>query len=230
MGETMKSRALKVTVIAIVAILGALALVAIVGLSLLQVRTASLHDDWQSARQDVKLSAPMQVEGVEVITHDVSCGYAVIEMFSAWDDGDVTEESLYDEYGKVVTSTGQSFCDEMNKQFPNYKTTMRKNLTDTELLRAVHSSLEAGVPVPLEWAAKSGDEWTLHYSIVTGMDLEGDKVTVANPYGYVEELPVGEFLSRTSFESYEDMPLFLKLGFAFGIFEQNTVFVPERVS
>ena len=55
-------------------------------------------------------------------------------------------------------------------------------------------------------------------------------MTVANPYGYVEELPVGEFLSRTSFESYEDMPLFLKLGFAFGIFEQNTVFVPERVS
>ena len=230
MGETMKSRALKVTVIAIVAILGALALVAIVGLSLLQVRTASLHDDWQSARQDVKLSAPVQVEGVEVITQDVSCGYAVIEMFSAWNGGDVTEESLYDEYGKVVTSTGQSFCDEMNKQFPNYKTTMRKNLTDTELLRAVRSSLEAGVPVPFEWAAKSGDEWTLHYSIVTGMDLEGDKVTVANPYGYVEELPVGEFLSRTSFESYEDMPLFLKLGFAFGIFEQNTVFVPERVS
>ena len=226
----MKSRALKVTVIAIVAILGALALVAIVGLSLLQVRTASLHDDWQSVRQDAQLAVPVQVKGVEVITQDVSCGYAVIEMFSAWDGGDVTEESLYDEYGKVVTSTGQSFCDEMNKQFPNYKTTMRKNLTDTELLRAVHSSLEAGVPVPFEWAAKSGDEWTLHYSIVTGMDLEGDKVTVANPYGYVEELPVSEFLSRTSFEAYEDMPLFLKLGFAFGIFEQNAVFVPERVS
>ena len=226
----MKSRALKVIVIAIAAILGVLVVIAIAGLSLLQVRTASLHDDWQSVRQDAQLAVPVQVEGVEVITQDVSCGYAVIEMFSAWDGGDVTEESLYDEYGKVVTSTGQSFCDEMNKQFPNYKTTMRKNLTDTELLRAVHSSLEAGVPVPLEWAAKSGDEWTLHYSIVTGMDLEGDKVTVANPYGYVEELPVGEFLSRTSFESYEDMPLFLKLGFAFGIFEQNTVFVPERVS
>ena len=226
----MKSRALKVTVIAIAAILGVLVVIAIVGLSLLQVRTASLHDDWQSVRKDVQLAAPVQVEGVEVITQDVSCGYAVIEMFSAWDGGDVTEESLYDEYGKVVTSTGQSFCDEMNKRFPSYKTTMRKNLTDMELLRAVHSSLEVGVPVPFEWAAKSGDEWTLHYSIVTGMDLQGDRVTVANPYGYVEELPIGEFLSRTSFEAYEDMPLFLKLGFAFGIFEQNTVFVPERVS
>ena len=74
MGEIMKSRALKVTVIAIVAILGVLVCVIVGALSLLQVRTASLHDDWQSARQDAKLAVPVQVEGVEVITQDVSCG------------------------------------------------------------------------------------------------------------------------------------------------------------
>ena len=221
---------LKRVAVTLVAVIGVLACVVAIALVMLQVRTDALHDDHSAMTADARYSAPVNVEGVEVITQDVSCGYAVIEMFSAWNGGDVTEESLYDEYGKVVTSTGQSFCDEMNKRFPNYKTTMRKNLTDTELLRAVHSSLEAGVPVPFEWAAKSGDEWTLHYSIVTGMNLECDKVTVANPYGYVEELPVGEFLSRTSFEAYEDMPLLLKLGFAFDIFEQNTVFVPERVS
>ena len=226
----MGNRVLKRVAVILVAVIGVLACIVAIALVMLQVRTDALHDDYSAMTADARYSVPVNVEGVEVINQDVSCGYAVIEMFSAWNGGDVTEESLYDEYGKVVTSTGQSFCDEMNKRFPNYKTTMRKNLTDTELLRAVYSSLEAGVPVPFEWAAKSGDEWTLHYSIVTGMDLEGDKVTVANPYGYVEELPVGEFLSRTSFESYEDMPLFLKLGFAFGIFEQNTVFVPERVS
>ena len=224
----MKNRALKRVGIAIVAIIAALVCVAVVALLLLQARTDALHDDWQSAREGAELSMPVQVEGVEVITQDVSCGYAVIEMFSAWDGGTITEESLYDEYGKVVTSTGQSFCDEMNKQFPGYKTTMYKNLTDSELLTEVHRSLEAGVPVPIEWAAKSGQEWTLHYSLVTGMDARGGKVTVANPYGYVEELSLAEFLNRTSFEAYEGMPLFLKLGFAFGIFEQNTVFIPSR--
>ena len=225
-----KGRIFKRIGIAIAAILVVLVCAAAISLALLQGRTDALHDDYSGMLANPRYNTPVQVEGVQPITQDVSCGYSVIEMFSTWDGGDITEESIYDEYGKVVTSTGQSFCDEMNKRFPSYKTTMRKNLTDTELLRAVHSSLEAGVPVPFEWAAKSGDEWTLHYSIVTGMDLEGDKVTVANPYGYVEELPIGEFLSRTSFEAYEDMPLFLKLGFAFGIFEQNTVFVPERVS
>ena len=72
---------------------------------------------------------------------------------------------------------------------------------------------------------------------------EGRKARISRPHqeeverGHRElrqelapELPIGEFLSRTSFEAYEDMPLFLKLGFAFGIFEQNTVFVPKRVS
>ena len=224
----MKNRALKRVGIAIVAIIAALVCVAVVALLLLQARTDALHDDWQSTLEGVELSAPVQVEGVEVITQDGSCGYAVIEMFSAWDGGTITEESLYDEYGKVVTSTGQSFCDEMNKQFPGYKTTMYKNLTDSELLTAVHRSLDAGVPVPIEWAAKSGQEWTLHYSLVTGMDARGGKVTVANPYGYVEELSLAEFLNRTSFEAYEDMPLFLKLGFAFGLFEQNTAFIPSR--
>ena len=56
------------------------------------------------------------------------------------------------------------------------------------------------------------------------MDIPNDKVTVANPYGYMEEVSVAEFLERTSFEAYEHMPLFLKLGFAFGFFEKNTVF------
>ena len=224
------NRVLKRVVIILAAVIGALACVAVISLVMLQVRTDALHDDYSGLMADTRYAAPVQAEGVKVITQDVSCGYAVIEMFSAWDGGDVTEESLYDEYGRVVTSTGGSFCDEMNKQFPGYRTSMRKYLTDSQLLEAVHESLEAGVPVPFEWAAKHDDEWTLHYSLVTGMNLADDRVTVANPYGYFEELAVSDFLSRTSFEAYENMPLFLKLGFAFGVFEKNTVFIPGRVA
>ncbi len=41
-------------------------------------------------------------------------------------DDSITEESLYDEYGKVVTSTGKSFLEQMNLRFPQYTTTMNK--------------------------------------------------------------------------------------------------------
>lgn len=36
-----------------------------------------------------------------------------------------------------------------------------------------------------------------------------------------------ELLDRTGFEVYDDMPLFLRMAFAFGIFEKNTVYIVE---
>ncbi|MBR3225489.1 MAG: hypothetical protein IKF78_09215 [Atopobiaceae bacterium] len=153
---------LKTVGIGLAAVLGILVCVVAIALVVLQVRTNSLHDNRSRLMEDAEFREPVAVDGVEVISQDVSCGYAVIEMFSKWDGGSITEEALFDEYGSVVTSTGGSFCDEMNKQFPAYKTSMRKYLTDSELLSALHESLKAGIPVPLEWAAKLGDEWTLH--------------------------------------------------------------------
>ena len=191
------------------------------------VRTVRILDDPSSVFDDERYSAPVFIAGVDVIEQDVSCGYAVIEMFSAWAGGDITEESLYGEYGKVVTSTGRSFCEEMNRQFPEYHTEMHRYLTNTELINLVYDTLSRGFPVPFEWAAQYEGEWTLHYSLVTGMDIPNDRVVIANPYGYVEEISVGEFLERTSFEAYSGMPLWMKLGFAFGIFEKNTVFTVE---
>lgn len=203
---------------------GSLIVLAAVALGVLQIRTDRMMDDYSSVYENEKYQTPVLIDGVNVIKQDVSCGYAVLEMFSSWSGHSVTEKSLYDQYGKVVTSTGRAFCREMNKQFPEYTTTICKYLKNTELIDAVYENLSAGIPVPFEWAALYGDEWTLHYSLIIGADIPADKITVANPYGYYEELTVAELLNRTSFEAYEKMPLFLRLGFAFGIFEKNTVF------
>ena len=214
----------KKVLITLAAVFVILAVTAAVSLAVLQKRTNDINDDISGIYTDERYRDPVFVSGVDVIKQDVSCGYAVIEMFSSWSGGSVTEKSLYDQYGKVVTSTGNSFCDEMNKQFPEYTTTICKYLKNTELIDAVYDSLSDGIPVPIEWAALYGDEWTLHYSLIIGADIPADKITVANPYGYYEEITVAEFLNRTSFEAYENMPLFLKFGFAFGIFEKNTIF------
>ena len=214
----------KIILIVIGGLLVASILACVVALSILQIKTNSIMDDYSSIFTSDKYKTPVYIDGVEVITQDVSCGYAVIEMFSSWNGGDITEEKLYSEYGKVVTSTGDSFEKEMNKQFSEYETTIHKWLKNTELIDMVYENLSRGIPVPFEWAAKFEGQWTLHYSLIIGMDIPKDKITVANPYGYYEELTVSEFLDRTSFASYENMSLFLRLGFAFGIFEKNTVF------
>lgn len=220
----MKRKRGKRILIIFAALMMVLVLTAAVAMAILQVRTRSILDDFSSVYQNEKYQTPIMIEGVDVIKQDVSCGYAVIEMFSKWNKDQITEQSLYDQYGKVVTSTGKAFCAEMNKQFPEYTTTMSKYLKNSELIDQIYENLADGIPVPIEWAALYGDEWTLHYSLIIGADIPGDKITVANPYGYCEEISVAELLDRTSFEAYEDMPLFLKLGFAFGIFEKNTLF------
>ena len=218
----------KKPVIVILALAGIIIVSVGAALVILQIRTNAISDDYSSVFENEKYKTPVMIDGVNVIKQDVSCGYAVIEMFSSWSGHSVTEKSLYDQYGKVVTSTGNAFCKEMNKQFPEYTTTICKYLKNTELIDAVYESLSDGIPVPFEWAALYGDEWTLHYSLIVGADIPADKITVANPYGYFEEITVAELLGRTSFEAYEKMPLFLKLGFAFGIFEKNTVFRVTR--
>ena len=220
----MKNKRIKRIVTCIASFIGILVAITLVALAFLQIRTRAIQDDYSSVYTDGKYQTPIMIDGVHVIKQDVSCGYAVLEMFSSWSGHSVTEESLYKQYGKVVTSTGKAFCEEMNKQFPEYTTTMNKYLKNAELIDAVYENLSAGIPVPIEWAALYGDEWTLHYSLIIGADIPGDRITVANPYGYMEELTIAELINRTSFEAYEKMPLFLKLGFAFGIFEKNTVF------
>lgn len=215
-----------ITLLIFVAVLAVVIAVAFVRLN---IRTSNITTDYSAVYDDPKYQTPVYVDGVEVITQDVSCGYAVIEMFSAWNGERITEADLYDEYGRVVTSTGSAFCEEMNKRFPEYETSMYSYLTGPELIDKVYDSLSSGVPVPFEWAALYEDTWTLHYSLIIGLDVPSDIVTVANPYGYIEQISVDEFLDRTSFEAYEDMPLFLRFAFAFDIFEKNTVFIPNHL-
>lgn len=220
---------IKRILIVLLTIIAILFLTILIAFGILKSKTNKMLDDYSKIYTNEKYNKAFLIDNINVFEQDVSCGYAVIEMFAKWNNNsNITEESLYSEYGKVVTSTGKSFEKEMNKQFPSYKTTMYKHLKSSELIDKVYESLSKGIPVPIEWAAKYEDTWTLHYSLVVGIDIPNDKITIANPYGYLEEITIKEFINRTSFEAYDDMPIFLKLGFAFGFFEKNTIFIVEN--
>ena len=222
---------LKRVLVALLIIFILLLIVILVAFINLKHKTNKILDDYSNIYSSEIYKESFLIDNVQVFEQNVSCGYAVIEMFAKWNnDQNITEKSLFDKYGKVVTSTGKSFEQEMNKEFPNYKTTMYKYLKSSELIDKVYISLSKGIPVPFEWAAKYKGEWTLHYSLVIGIDIPNDKITIANPYGYIEEISIKEFINRTSFESFENMPAFLKLGFAFGIFEKNTIFIADKIN
>lgn len=188
-----------------------------------------INDDFGWVLTDEKYQEAVFVDNLNVIKQEISCGYAVIEMLSSWRNGGITEESLQAKYEKVVTSTAKAFEKEMNKQFPQFDTMMYEYCTNSDVLIRIHASLKMGMPVPITFAAiyDDGNEkvWTLHYGIVTGLDIPNDSVRVANPYGYDETYSIEDFLRAMRFESYVDMPGYLEIAFGFGIFEKNTVFI-----
>lgn len=218
----------KTILIAIVLIFALPLLILGSAFTILFLRTRAILNDYSSIFEDEKYQTAITLENVEVITQDITCGYAVIEMFAHWDGKNITEEQLESENEKVVTAYYQGFEDEMNKRFPEYKTTLKSYLSNTEMIDEIYTNLVDGIPVPIGWAALLDEDWTLHYSLVYGIDILNDKIEVANPYGYNESLTIEQFLLRTSYEAYDPMPTIFKFAFAFNVFEKNTLFRVQR--
>ena len=112
----------------------------------------------------------------------------------------------------------------MNRSISGKSFVKHTYLHNDIFLKEIYLALFNNNPVAIEWAAKYENEWTLHFSLVSGLDIAHDSVTVYNPYGYIENITVDEFISRTTFEAYTNMPLFLSFGFAYGAFTKNTIF------
>ncbi|MCR5091734.1 MAG: C39 family peptidase [Bacilli bacterium] len=215
----------KIALISVSALLGATVLAVAIPFTVLAVKTANIKSDYAYLIEDAKYKTAVEVEGLEHVTQEISCGYATIEMMSAFYGERVSEETLSERNnGAITTSSSSGFLSEINKTIKDKEFKKSSYLKNDELLKEIHDSLSNNNPVAIEWAAKYKDEWTLHFSVISALDLEGNNIRVYNPYGYIENLPIDTFIGRSTFEAYKDMPLFLNFGFAFGAFEKNAIF------
>ena len=205
----------------------ALTLATAIPFTVLAVKTNNLKSDYSYLKEDNAYKEKVEVVGLELVKQHVSCGYASIEMISSYYGNKVTEDDLDSRNGAISTSSTNGFLKEINKSIPNKTFVKRAYLKHDNLLKEIHDSLKSSNPVAIEWAAKYENEWTLHFSVVSGLDLANDNVTVYNPYGYIENVNIDEFISRTTFKAYKNIPLFLNFGFAFGAFDKNTIFYAQ---
>lgn len=189
------------------------------------VKSNVIKTDWAYLKEDKIYNSKVEVEGIELVSQHISCGYATIEMMSTFYGNKVSEDDLSAKNnGGVTTSTSKGFFKELDSSVPSKEFVQHSYLHNDMLLKEIYISLKSDNPVALEWAAKDKDEWTLHFSLISGLDISNDNVTVYNPYGYIENISISEFLSRSTFEAYENMPLFYNFGFAYGAFSKNTIF------
>ena len=214
----------KIIIIVISSIVGALALAVAIPFIVLGVRTSNLKADYEYLRSDASYNDKVEITGIELVTQHVSCGYATIEMMSSYYGNKVAEDELDARNRSVSTSSSNGFLKEISKCIPNKSFVMRPYLKHDALLKEIHDSIKSNNPVAIEWAAKYEEEWTLHFSVISGLDLSNDNITIYNPYGYIENITISDFISRSSFEAYSNIPLFLNFGFAYGAFHKNTIF------
>ena len=204
----------------------ALVLAVLIPFMILGIRSASIKKSYAYLKDDPTYSEKQEVTGIELVKQEVSCGYATIEMMSTYYGNKVSEKEL-DERNKggISTSSSDGFLKELKKSIPDQKFVKHSYLNNDVLLKEIVIALSDNRPVALEWAAKyENKEWTLHFSLISSIDIKNDNITIYNPYGYIEDLSIDEFISRTTFDAYKNIPLFLNFGFAFGAFEKNTIF------
>ena len=214
----------KIIISIILVLVAALGLVVAIPFTILGVKTSKLKSGYSYLKEDAEYQEKVEVTGIQLVTQHVSCGYASIEMISTYYGNRVSEDELDSRNGAISTASTDGFLKEINKSISSKTFVKETYLKHDELLKSIHDSLKKNNPVAIEWAAKYEDEWTLHFSVISGLDLKHDVVTIYNPYGYIENVNTEEFINRTSFKAYERMPLFLKFGFAFGAFDKNTIF------
>ena len=204
----------------------ALVLAVLIPFMILGIRSASIKKSYAYLKDDPTYSDKQEVTGIELVKQEVSCGYATIEMMSTFYGNKVSEKELDDRNkGGISTSSSDGFLKELKKSIPDQKFVKHSYLNNDVLLKEIVIALSDNRPVALEWAAKYEDkEWTLHFSLISSIDIKNDNITIYNPYGYIENISIDEFISRTTFDAYKNIPLFLNFGFAFGAFEKNAIF------
>ena len=205
-------------------VLGMVLLAILVPFIILGIRTNKLNASYEYLKDSEYYQEKVEIEGIELVTQHVSCGYASIEMISSYYGAKVTEDELNAKNKSISTSSTNGFLKEINASIPSKTFIKQTYLKDDVLIKEIYESLKKGNPVVLEWAAMYEGVWTLHFSIVTALDIKNDLVTIYNPYGYIENIGLETFINRTTFKSFDKMPLFLKFGFAFNAFTKNSIF------
>ena len=133
------------------------------------------------------------------------CGITTVTVMSNYyNNTDLEPGDLIEKYN--VKTTGGSSGDDMIRwlqgELPGRNINFKANGTDEEMIRDIHTSLKNDNPVVVFFGAPNPYNepyYDSHGSVVYGIDLDRQTVTIANSYGYREEISLVEFLNRMSF-------------------------------
>jgi hypothetical protein len=211
------------------------------------------NDSASALLSRTKFNEGIRVAAFHTENHEVHKGYAGIELVARLSGmgGENREDGMPVPGGGRERWTNSEFYAELKRVFPQYEITRHSGLRNTELVELIFDSLHARNPVIVFHAAEiyipefeyetgygHGYEYEnedgehkprleMRYSIVSGVELHRDRITLNDPHGLAVRMPLSDFIRSARFEDYE-MSFFETVAFAFRIYQKNTVFIVNR--
>lgn len=175
----------------------------------------------------------VSVEGVKIYNQpsDSTCGIAAISTVVTHLKGEeVFPEELIVKYS-IPEKGGmdyEGFLKYLSLELPEYEIEYAGGLDDSELIEAIHKQLTGNIPVPVFLGSPNPYNepfYDFHASVITGIDLERNRVYIANAYGFEEEISILEFLNRMSYREIDRYPFMQKLIIKMELIDNNSIFL-----
>jgi len=123
---------------------------------------------------------------------------------------------------KYLSSKGSSSGGDMEEwlqqEMPERTILFKSGVTTGEMIGDIHASLNNDNPVVIIFGAPNPYNepyYDFHASVVYGINLDSETITIANSYGYSEEITLVDFLNKMSYTETNKYPFFQKISVKF---------------
>ena len=173
----------------------------------------------------------IELNNVSVKAHseDGYCGISSVAIMSNYYNN--TNYEVNDLINKCNANKGASY-DDIKKwlqlELPGKNIVFESNVDNEEMIRSIHNSLNNDNPVLIFFGAQNPFNkpfYDFHASVVYGIDLDNETITIANTYGYIEKTSLVDFLNRMSFTEIDKYPLFQQVSLLRENMDKNSYFL-----
>jgi len=175
----------------------------------------------------------VELSGVPVLTQPnaSTCGITAVTVAANFLNGETDSVADLIARHQVDTSKGTNQDDLvtwLSGELPDRTVEYHHDKPNDEMLSVVHASLVRGVPVVVFFGSENKFDpphYDFHASVVYGLDLDAQTVTIANSYGFAESTSLVDFLNRMNFSERSNYPSGQQFALNFGLVSTNMVFV-----
>ena len=139
-----------------------------------------------------------------------TCGITAVTVISNYYNSTNYE---VDDLAKKYNASNGVTVNDMKKwlqgELPGKNIVYETNGTNEDMIRNIHTSLHNNSPVVIFFGSPNPYNkpyYDFHGSVVYGINLDNETITIANSYGYREETPLADFLNRMLYTEIDKYP------------------------